>query len=247
MHSEFLDYDNKGKLEYIKLGNSGLPLLFLPGATAIFEVYEAFLNELSKSFTVYAINMPGLGRSSYREMNNIHDYTDIINIFITQMNINKFIIAGHSLGAQIALAYSYKYGDKLKGLVGVAINTKPLDKNIFQLADGIRTDNEDKLVYKNTIGMLNGIKQKINNFKSILDEYLFLRNFNVENLMTNIKVKSLMIISKNDRIINPQYQRLTKNIPDSKLIEIEGGHNIIISKANLIASEITKYFNQQNS
>ena len=81
---------------------SGDPLLFIHGAGGLNPV-EPFLEELGKSFKVYAPQFPGYGESTGNE--HIDDVSDAVLFFhelMDELGIPTANIMGHSMGGMLA-------------------------------------------------------------------------------------------------------------------------------------------------
>lgn len=112
--------DNSGvSVQYLVVNQdkSGTPLVFIPGAMVS---AEDFYSDVKDYLDIYAviISPRGLGKSSSLETgySKEHLVSDIVAV-VTNEEINRFFICGHSFGASIASAYSVKYPDKVLGLI----------------------------------------------------------------------------------------------------------------------------------
>jgi len=109
-------------IRYIKTGK-GTPLVLVHGGNIGWGQWYPNLKELSKHFTVYAIDMPGGGRSSRVDFStfDLNDYPKVLNQFIEELDLKNLHIAGSSMGGWAAAR--------------VAIQNKEIDKLI--LADSV--------------------------------------------------------------------------------------------------------------
>ena len=83
----------------------GDPVLLIHGGTFGWGAWFANIKALASHFTVYAIDLPGAGRSSsidYQKMEPQKDFIDVVTAFIRAQNINPSVI-GHSFGGWVAL------------------------------------------------------------------------------------------------------------------------------------------------
>ena len=64
---------------------------------------------MSSSFNVYAIDLPGFGKSDIGVPLSVEEVTEIVHKFILEMKIEKPIILGHSYGGRVAIVYASKY------------------------------------------------------------------------------------------------------------------------------------------
>jgi len=108
------------KVFYLEQPEGMNTILFLHGKTynsgdwlKLNRTIEA-LHDLQYKF--YAVDFPGFGRS---EKNNL-DPVDFIDAFITEIQLNDFVLVGPSMSGGFALKYALKYPAHLKGLVTMA-------------------------------------------------------------------------------------------------------------------------------
>ena len=99
----YLKIDNI-ETNYIKEGNSDKSILLLHGWGANLDLFRGIINHLSRSYTVYALDMPGFGKTT--EPNDawcVDDYVDFVIKFIEKMKIDKLSILGHSFGGRVII------------------------------------------------------------------------------------------------------------------------------------------------
>ncbi|MCA9383381.1 alpha/beta hydrolase, partial [Candidatus Dojkabacteria bacterium] len=107
---------NNNKIEYIVKG-SGDPLLFIHGGTVSYRTYLPFIDKLSEKFQVYALSLPGAGRSSSIPLRWNHlDYGHLVNSFVQEHEI-KPIIAGHSYGGAVSVISKALYPESFEKVI----------------------------------------------------------------------------------------------------------------------------------
>lgn len=86
-------------IRYIKVG-SGKPLILLHTIRNRLEYFERVLPFLTKSFTVYALDLPGFGDSPVnKDVNYDQAYmTKAISDFIVKKKLSQLTLAGESIG-----------------------------------------------------------------------------------------------------------------------------------------------------
>lgn len=72
---------------------------------------------LSQKYHLYALDIPGFGRSSPPDEFDYSSISKTIDLFVQSKKLNKFTLLGVSLGASISLAYSSLYPHKIKKLI----------------------------------------------------------------------------------------------------------------------------------
>ncbi len=104
----YLNYTDQGK---------GKLIVFLHGFTESLAIWNNFSEVLSEKYRVICIDLPGHGKSKcIGEVHLMEDMADAVDNVIKKLNIESFIIVGHSMGGYVALSYAEKYADKVKGL-----------------------------------------------------------------------------------------------------------------------------------
>ncbi len=83
---------------------SGEPLILLHGVGLRAEVWQPQLDALSDRWRIYAVDLPGHGQSKpLSKSADLEDYVSWLEQFIRDLKLGPANIAGHSLGALIAL------------------------------------------------------------------------------------------------------------------------------------------------
>lgn len=108
------------------------------------------LDEQAKIRPVYAIDVPGFGKSSRIEFGDDpilveQKFVDIIEKWRNQMDISKLILLGHSMGGYHAFSYAIRYPERLQHLILAdpwGLTEKPSDgrpNKYVTLADQLAT------------------------------------------------------------------------------------------------------------
>ncbi|KAB7614395.1 alpha/beta hydrolase [Amylibacter sp. SFDW26] len=97
------------KVSYQDIGH-GEPLILIHGVGMQSCAWEPQIKELSKSYRVIAVDMPGHGKSDpLPEGAGIEDYVFWFHSFTLGLNVDRINLAGHSMGAMIAGGYAVTY------------------------------------------------------------------------------------------------------------------------------------------
>lgn len=140
--------------EYVKIGHGKIPMILIPGLGFDFSVFSDFMNANENNYTMYAITIPGFGKTaappmppegtSYGQYSWTKGVLEGINKLISKEKIHKPIIVGHfTYGTQIALRMGIDYPEIIGGIIilggpakmiatmGGEIKEFPLDKMIY--------------------------------------------------------------------------------------------------------------------
>ena len=148
MKTKTVTYNNKS-INYSSQG-SGPAIVFLHGFLESITIWENFMSNLSARFTVVAIDLPGHGQSAIWEKEHTMDFmAGIVNTVLEQLNISECLMAGHSMGGYVTLAFADRFEDKLKGIV--LLNSHAASDSDEAKQNRTRTIN---LVKKDRIGFI---------------------------------------------------------------------------------------------
>ena len=85
-------------------------LVLLHGHGADDTIWDNLDASLNDNFTIVRPNV-----SLYTACQSVEEYAEELHRFLTNANINRFTLIGHSMGGYIALAFAEKYPEMLEG------------------------------------------------------------------------------------------------------------------------------------
>ena len=94
-------------------------ILLIHGTGSSLHTWEKWVQGLVKSYRVIRLDLPayGLTGKDPKKRYSSKDYVDLINDFMTQLKINKFHLAGNSLGGLVSWLYASYHPDKVNKLI----------------------------------------------------------------------------------------------------------------------------------
>ncbi len=219
----------KHTINYLVAG-SGPSLLLIHGANFGWGVWYPNIPVLAKYFTVYAIDLPGAGRSSrvdYRTLDPEKDVFNVVESFVRVVGLQKYSVCGCSIGGWAALRLAYKYPEDVEK--AVVLNNVGFDEymdlsdkviGFYPLAWIISKTILKPSKTKNIESFLRGIfyDRNINLKREFIDYFikttktshnlLFIsrltkvgKSFLLSDILPEIKQKVLVIWGKEDKII----------------------------------------------
>ena len=103
-------------INFTDKGN-GKTIVLLHGYLETLEIWDGFADELSKTFRVISIDIPGHGKSGkVATIHNMDLMAEAVDVVLKNLNIDKAFIVGHSMGGYVALAYLANYAQKVSGI-----------------------------------------------------------------------------------------------------------------------------------
>ena len=246
-NSRFVEVDGIF-VHYVDEGN-GIPIILLHGTGASLHTWDLWSEKLKDKYRVLRITLPGFGLSGPRsdKKYKIKDYVNLLESFVELMGIEKFYLAGNSLGGSIAWLYTSFYQKKVKKLILINSSGFELDEMPFVIRIA-RNNYLNFLIKKTSPQFL--IKKSLKEVfyddnlisKSITDRYykLNLREGNrqafIDRALVNytdytprlkkIKSPTLILWGKNDEWINVKYAKKFKTMIKGSRLSImnETGH-----------------------
>jgi pimeloyl-ACP methyl ester carboxylesterase len=111
-----------GQICWHEAGDSHRPvLIFLHGSWHDRRQWQQIVEPLSKNFHCFALDLLGFGNSIAIETpTSIAIEVDCLHEFLTALKLDQVYLIGHSLGAWIAINYTLKYPDLVRGVVTIS-------------------------------------------------------------------------------------------------------------------------------
>ena len=118
------------RLRYLKEGSGPTVLIVLHTVRTQLDHFQLVIPRISHAFTVYAIDMPGMGWS---DITPGASYTEpalrrAIVEFVTTLDLNDVTLAGESMGATVSLTASIELVDRVRHVV--AFNAYDYSKGV---------------------------------------------------------------------------------------------------------------------
>ncbi len=111
----FAEY-KKVKVRYSDTGK-GRVLVLLHGFLCSHEVWSESIKKLSKKFRVIAVDLPGHGETpSIGYYHSMELLAQSVKAVLDKAGVRRYVIAGHSMGGYVALAFAELYPENVSGL-----------------------------------------------------------------------------------------------------------------------------------
>ncbi|MGZ4090115.1 MAG: alpha/beta fold hydrolase [Bacteroidia bacterium] len=95
----------------------GKVVVLLHGFLGSHEIWEKTIHDLSKSYRVIAIDLPGHGGTAcFGYAHSMDLMAKCVKAVMDQLRLKRYVIVGHSMGGYVGLAFADLFPDHLKGL-----------------------------------------------------------------------------------------------------------------------------------
>jgi len=257
---------------HYRITGKGKPIIFVHGWAMNSHVWKYQMDEVSKYFQVIAVDLRGHGKSECGMRNAeyefnifIQDLKELINF----LGIKKFTLAGWSMASFIIARYYFKYPEDIDKLIFISGTPKFLSENDYphghpmtmvnRLEQNLKRDYENHI--REFCGKLFISGEIIDDSKlSEIESLMFNEDFppssdvvlqtlnsllkdDIRDNLNDIKVPTLIIHGSIDKICPLGAGKyMAKEIPDSKLIILEGvGHAPFLTQPERVNKEIKEF------
>jgi pimeloyl-ACP methyl ester carboxylesterase len=116
-NSQFLEMD--GMPVHYRINGEGEPLVLIHGTGASLHTWEGWTEILEKDFKVISLDMPAFGLTgpNPKRVYTLEYYAKFLDAFLAKIEVDKFSIAGNSLGGGIAWKYASLFPNKVKSMI----------------------------------------------------------------------------------------------------------------------------------
>jgi len=206
------------KMFYFEKGE-GKPLILLHGNGEDSSIFEKFAERFSKDHRIIAIDTRGHGKTPMgEEPFSIYQFAEDLKDFMDFHKILKADILGFSDGGNIAMIFASKYPERVGKLILNGANTKPSGmKTAVHFAMRI------SYIFYCVFASFSG--------KTARKKALYSLMLNEPNVTSDelkkISAPTLVLVGTDDMIKESETRLIAKNIPDSELCFVLGGHFIL--------------------
>ena len=244
-YEEFTIDTSFGRTFIIKSGDMKFPaLILLHGTSSNSSMWIDEIDEFTKYFCVYVIDIPGEPGKSEEKQYSLKNsiYFEWLNEIINILNMEKVSITGISLGAWLAIGFSVKYPKRVNKLVLLCPSGIGSQKISFLLKSMpliLLGDWGYKKVAKIVIGNQD-ITEEAENYMMLIAKNFNLRTESVpiykDEDLKKLVMPVYIITGENDVLLNSEstIQRARNTIPNVKTeLLSEQGHVLIGQKKKI--------------
>lgn len=222
-------------------GGSDPPMVLIHGAGGSHLHWAPTTRRLSGR-SVYAIDLPGHGRSPGDGMESIEDYVEALSSWQRQAGLRRPVLVGHSMGGAIALRSALEAPETLAGLVLVGTSDHlPVNPTLLGMLGRDETcreavdlitrwsfspSAEARLLELSRKRMLE-VPRKV-----LYNDFRACERYDVQGRLGEIRLPTLVICGADDRMTPERtVRRLTQGIRDSRFTLVQdAGHMLMLEQ-----------------
>lgn len=118
------------------MSSDRLPIVLLHGTGSSLHTFDAWAQRLSTQRRVLRVDLPGFGLTGpFPDRDySIQHYVQWLHAFLQQSNVTRFVLAGNSLGGNIAWNYTASFPDSVDKLILIDSSGYPIAAQSTPLA-----------------------------------------------------------------------------------------------------------------
>lgn len=223
-----------------------LPVVLLHGAGGNHLHWPSDVRRMT-GFRVYALDLPGHGKSGGRGLQSVQAYADTVLDWMTAAGLHRAALVGHSMGSAIALALALAHPDHVSalGLLGAGAR--------LQVNPALLENAASSTTYQTAISMVvswsfspeapsqlveQAARRMADTRPTVLHgDFLACDGFDLTTRVAEIGQPTLVICGEDDKMTPRRHaQYLASALPDARLEVIPGaGHMVMLEKPQQVA------------
>ena len=233
-----------------------------PSNQGVIKLFNAGLGD----YSIYAVDLPGHGKSDGKSKSSIDEYSIDIIDFLDAMKLENVCLVGHSMGAAIALNASLSQHWRIRSIAAIGGASKMIvNDNILEGLQNTFEATVDNIVkyswHKQTGAIADSVqmakyfrekaKQRILNAgsRTVHGDFLACSRFDLDERLGEILVPVLVIASDCDRMVPLHVsQKMAEKLPNAQFVTLEGcGHFQHIEQTSRVATELSNFLSSVGS
>lgn len=235
--------------------NGGTSLVLLHGAGGSHLSWPPDMRRI-KYCRVYALDLPGHGKSSGSGMQSVTAYVGAVRDWMQAIDLHRTVFVGHSMGGAVAQKLALDFPEHVLGL-GLIGTAARLAVNPQLLAASGSDENFDRAVQKIVEWSFSReadpklkelvLKRMLEIRPSVLHgDLLASDSFDIGGQISQIDCPTIVICGAEDRMTpvrNSQF--LADHIPEARLEIIpEAGHMVMLEKSKRVLDVLVEFLDQ---
>lgn len=228
------------------------PVVLLHGAGGTHLFWPSELRRLP-GYRVYALDLPGHGKSGGRGLQSIEAYTQAVYEWMMATGLHSMVVVGHSMGAAVVLSLALDHPEIVLGLglVGAAGRLRVAADLLQNASNQTTLQNAINLILERSFSqsappafVAQAGRRLVETRMSVLyGDFLACDDFNVSDRLGEVRAPSLVVVGEEDQMTPlRQARQLAENLPGATLAVIPGaGHMVQLEKPREIAAVVSGF------
>jgi pimeloyl-ACP methyl ester carboxylesterase len=226
--------------------NPGPAVLLIHGLSVSSRPFLPLLRALAPRYPVHALDLPGFGASQApRHILSVEQLADAVARWMIAVDIERAVVAGHSMGAQVAVELARRHPDLALAVVLISPTGDPAARGIWPWLRRLARD---------------AVREPVRLSLTVARDYLdagLRRSFGTLRLMnrhpmpahlSELAQPALLIVGDRDPVVPKDWAReVLERLPNGRFAVIHGGtHGIQYDEPVEIANAIETLIRELN-
>lgn len=203
------------------------------------------LGALATDFRVYAVDLPGYGRSQTPPHRlNLPGLADALAGWIRALGVDRAVVVGHSLGCQVLAHLATRHPALVTAVVLVSPSCDPSKGGRFRLAWQLLRDVPREVPAWPLVAVVDYARARPRRVWALLNEAL---HVDEEQRLQEIELPALIVRGQRDPVVGQWWvERITRVLPDARLVVVpRAGHAITYSRPQAVARHVRAFLAAQ--
>ncbi len=201
--------------------------------------------------SVYALDLPGHGRSGGKGRDTIVGYAETVAAFLRAVGVGRAIVTGHSMGGAVAQTMALDFSDRVTGLI--LVGTGGRLRVAPAILERVQTDFAKSVELITRFAWSPDAPPRLSELGRqalletgpdvLLGDFAACNRFDVMERLAEIQVPTLAVTGTADQLTPVKYARfLAESIPGARLTTIEGaGHMVMLERPTEVERAVRKF------
>jgi pimeloyl-ACP methyl ester carboxylesterase len=206
-----------------------------------------------QGYRVFALDLPGHGKSAGRGQQMIDGYVQCILNWLEGAGVHSAVFVGHSMGAAITLKLALEFSQHVLGLglIGAGARLRVSPELLDSTASSTTFHNAVTWVIANSFSeqtpdRLTELAERrmLETRPSVLHgDFLACDEFDVTERVASIHQPAVVIYGAEDKMTPPRWsQFLASQLANAELVMVpEAGHMVMLEQPNVVASALSDF------
>ncbi len=232
----------------------GVPVLLIHGAGENHLVWPVGLRRLPGAI-VYAVDLPGHGKSAGMGRRTIADYAAWVDFFLETLHAPAAVFIGHSMGGAIAEQLALSYPHRTTALVLVATSAKlrvapqllEMARNNFPAAVDLVTQWGWASAAPEDLKQLGKRQLMTTDPTVMLDDYRACDAFDLREQLKSVLTPTLIVTGEADQMTPVKHATfMAEQIPQARLVVVpHSGHMVMLEAADTVTHAVRDFLHDE--
>jgi len=230
------------------------PVILIHGAGGTHLYWPPQIRRLHDQ-RIFAVDLPGHGKSEGVGHQTIDDYAEHILDFMKAIKLSSAVLVGHSMGSAAALSAAIRFPKRVTALGLVGSGAK------LRVAPSILQSASNPSTFMDAVHMVNDFSYSENASARLKDigaqrlaetrptvlygDFLACDAFNVTDQLSQISAPTLIVCGADDKMTPPKYSELLRDTILNSRMEIvtNAGHMVMLEQPEVVADLLADFLN----